>query len=219
MSEQRQTAYLELIQSLLNCPSGEEVGVLSAHQELIDEGLVQVMRAEAEKRAQQEPGYAGWLRNFASKVETVNYSLSRLQTKLAADTLLQQGFQQYLHSQYPLAFQSLQECLALYQEIGDKPGMATSWGQLGYIELNRGNSDEAEHLYRQSLAIKTELGDRSSMATSWGQLGYIELNRGNWDEAERLYRQYLEVMTELDDLSGMVTSWEVLGYIEQNRGN
>ena len=53
MDEARLNAYIQLIQELLTCPSGEETAILSNHPELIDEGLVQVMRAEAEKRVQQ----------------------------------------------------------------------------------------------------------------------------------------------------------------------
>jgi CHAT domain-containing protein len=47
MDEQRQQAYLNLIQSLLNCPSGEEAQILQANSELVDAGLVQVMLEEA----------------------------------------------------------------------------------------------------------------------------------------------------------------------------
>ena len=53
MEEQRLNAYIQLIQELLDCDSGEEVARLSQHPELLDEGLVQVMQAVADKRAQQ----------------------------------------------------------------------------------------------------------------------------------------------------------------------
>ncbi|MBD2668052.1 CHAT domain-containing protein [Arthrospira platensis FACHB-439] len=219
MDEQRVQAYLSLIQELLTCASGEEAARLRNHPELVDEGLVQVMRAVAEMMAEQGQGNAGWLRNFAGKIAAVDYELPRLDTKLAADALLQQGFQQYELSQYPQAWESLQQSLALYHEIGDKAGIAKSWGQLGSIQRNRGNWDEAERLYRQYLEVMTELGDRSGMASSWGVLGDIERNRGNWDEAERLYRQSLQLRTELGDRSGMATSWGLLGDIQRNRGN
>ncbi|KDR55004.1 CHAT domain-containing protein, partial [Limnospira platensis] len=98
-------------------------------------------------------------------------------------------------------------------------GMASCWGQLGDIQRNRGNWDEAERLYRQSLDLRTELGDRSGVASSWGQLGDIQRNRGNWDEAERLYLQCLELRTELGDRSGMASCWGQLGDIQRNRGN
>ncbi|NMG60751.1 tetratricopeptide repeat-containing protein, partial [Geitlerinema sp. P-1104] len=175
MDEQRVQAYLSLIQELLTCRSGQElVARLSNHRELVDEGLVQVMRAEADKRAQQGRGNVDWLRYFAGKIEAVNYELPRLETKSTADALLDQGFQQYQHSEYPQAWESLQQSLALYEEIGDKANIALCWGQLGSIQRNRGNWDEAERLYQQSLALRTELGDRFGMASSWELLGYIQ---------------------------------------------
>ncbi|ULB47711.1 tetratricopeptide repeat protein, partial [Limnospira fusiformis KN01] len=161
MDEQQVQAYLSLIQKLLNCDMGEEAAILRKHPELVDEGLVQVMRAEAEKRAQQGRGIAGWLRNFAGKLAAVNYEWLRLETKLTADALLRQGFQQYQHSEYSQAWESLQQSLALYEEIGDKARIALCWGVLGDIQKLRGNWDEAERLYQQYLEVMTELGDRA----------------------------------------------------------
>ena len=40
MDEERIGLYLDLIQKLLSCPDGEELGILQAHWELVDEGLV-----------------------------------------------------------------------------------------------------------------------------------------------------------------------------------
>ena len=56
MDEQQLQAYLSLIQELLTCASGEEAARLRKHPELVDEGLVQVMRAEAEKMAERGQG-------------------------------------------------------------------------------------------------------------------------------------------------------------------
>ncbi|MEG3941888.1 CHAT domain-containing protein [Microcoleus sp. S36b_A3] len=43
MNEEPHQAYLNLIESLLNCPNGEENQILQANSELVDAGLVQVM--------------------------------------------------------------------------------------------------------------------------------------------------------------------------------
>ncbi|MCF4965822.1 CHAT domain-containing protein [Nostoc sp. CMAA1605] len=67
MNEQRQQAYLNLIQTLLSCPSGEEAEILAANTELLDAGFLQVLAAEAEHYAQQgEENTANWLRNLAT---------------------------------------------------------------------------------------------------------------------------------------------------------
>ena len=46
MDEQRLQAYFNLIESLLNCPNGEENQILQANSEVVDAGLVQVMLEE-----------------------------------------------------------------------------------------------------------------------------------------------------------------------------
>ncbi len=42
MNEQRLQAYFQLIQNLLDCPSGEEPEILAANRELLDADFVQV---------------------------------------------------------------------------------------------------------------------------------------------------------------------------------
>jgi len=53
MNEARRQAYLNLIQSLLNCPSGEESQILEANSELVDAGLVQVMQLVVENQPER----------------------------------------------------------------------------------------------------------------------------------------------------------------------
>lgn len=53
MDEQRQEAYLNLIQSLLSCPSGEESKLLDSQYHLVDNGLVQIIEQVATILQQQ----------------------------------------------------------------------------------------------------------------------------------------------------------------------
>ncbi len=67
MNEQRLQAYNQLIQTLLDCPSGEEPEILAANTELLDADFVQVVVAAAEYFAQQgEENNAEWLINLAT---------------------------------------------------------------------------------------------------------------------------------------------------------
>ncbi|MEH2088832.1 MAG: hypothetical protein V7K61_19190, partial [Nostoc sp.] len=71
MNEQRLQAYNQLIQTLLDCPSGEEPEILAANTELLDADFVQVVVAAAEHFAQQgEENTAEWLRNLATSLTT-----------------------------------------------------------------------------------------------------------------------------------------------------
>lgn len=66
MDEQRLQAYLELIQQLLACPSGEESAILEANSELVDAQLVQVMEAVAQRMVEEgEENGAAFLRDVA----------------------------------------------------------------------------------------------------------------------------------------------------------
>jgi hypothetical protein len=53
-TEQRETAYLHLIDRLLACPNGQEPEVLDAQPDLIDAGLVQALVRVGTMMAHQE---------------------------------------------------------------------------------------------------------------------------------------------------------------------
>ncbi|MEQ9357049.1 hypothetical protein [Coleofasciculus chthonoplastes] len=53
MDEQRQQAYLTLINALLTCPSGEEGQTLQDNAELVDAGLLETMAQVAEVLAER----------------------------------------------------------------------------------------------------------------------------------------------------------------------
>jgi CHAT domain-containing protein len=69
MDELRRQAYLNLIESLLICPNGEENQILQANSELVDAGLVQVMQLAAEiKRQKGNENAADYLTNLADEL-------------------------------------------------------------------------------------------------------------------------------------------------------
>ncbi|MDB9312700.1 hypothetical protein PN462_06275 [Spirulina sp. CS-785/01] len=69
MNEQRLQAYLSLIQDLFSCPGGEEGQVFQDHQELIDEGFLQVCGQVAEGlQGEGRENEAAFLLNLAQQV-------------------------------------------------------------------------------------------------------------------------------------------------------
>jgi CHAT domain-containing protein/tetratricopeptide (TPR) repeat protein len=66
MNEQRQQAYLDLIERLLNCPSGEEPEILEANQDLLDADFLQMLEAAAEQ--QRDENVAKRLKNLANQL-------------------------------------------------------------------------------------------------------------------------------------------------------
>ncbi|MCG6134776.1 MAG: tetratricopeptide repeat protein, partial [Nostoc sp. LLA-1] len=69
MDEQRLQAYYQLIESLLNCPNGEEPEILAANTELLDAGFLQILKAVAQHFSQQgDKNTANWLKNLATEL-------------------------------------------------------------------------------------------------------------------------------------------------------
>jgi CHAT domain-containing protein len=96
MSEQRQQAYLQLIQDLLSCPDGEEPEILEANQDLVDAGLMQMIEQVVEAlHAGGEVDAADFLLNLASQLTqqlgltTSGFTSQPLTTNSHLDLLLQ----------------------------------------------------------------------------------------------------------------------------------
>jgi CHAT domain-containing protein/tetratricopeptide (TPR) repeat protein len=72
MDEQRIQAYLQLIDSLLNCPDGQQIELLKANHDLVDGGLLERMALVAADLAEKgNQNVADWLLNFASQLAEV----------------------------------------------------------------------------------------------------------------------------------------------------
>ncbi|WP_341731819.1 CHAT domain-containing protein [Microcoleus sp. EPA2] len=88
MDEQRQEAYLEIIDALLGCPSGEEPQVImAANPDFIDIGLVEVMKQVAAVCVQRgEQNTADFLTNVASQIAGALESLAAESTDKSGET-------------------------------------------------------------------------------------------------------------------------------------
>jgi tetratricopeptide (TPR) repeat protein len=72
MDEERIKAYLALIDQLISCPSGDEIGLLNDHIDLLDLGLIRTMELVAEKmREQENPDAAQFLQELATQLMTL----------------------------------------------------------------------------------------------------------------------------------------------------
>ena len=69
MDENRAQAYRQLIQTLLNCPNGEERQILEANLELVDSRFLQACEVVAKKLAETgQENQANFFRNLASQI-------------------------------------------------------------------------------------------------------------------------------------------------------
>jgi tetratricopeptide (TPR) repeat protein len=78
-----------------------------------------------------------------------------------------------------LALEYYHKSLEIYEEIGDKRGMAYSYNNIGYIHDNQGDIPLALEYYHKSLKIQEEIGDKRGMAYSLANICNLYLSRGS----------------------------------------
>ncbi len=209
MKSEPQPAYLNLINQLLTCPSGEEQEILNTHPELLDDGLVAAMLEKADNlREQGELNNANWLKDFAGLLGDF---LAGIALKPEADRLLEQGNQQYAISQVREALQSWEQALTIYRKIEDREGEANSLGNLGIAYDSLGQYQNAIDFHQQSLEIEREIGNRQGEAASLGNLGAAYDSLGQYQKAIDFHQQYLKIAREIGDRLGESISLNNLG--------
>ncbi|TAD97352.1 MAG: tetratricopeptide repeat protein [Oscillatoriales cyanobacterium] len=199
MNSERQQAYLNLINQLLNSPSGEEAEVLKTHPELLDDGLVVAMLEEADNlREQGKLNNANRLKDFARLLGKVDGDfLAGITLKAEANRLLKQGIQHHKLSQFREALQSWEQALTIYREIGYRQGEANSLGSLGIAYQSLGQFQKAIEFYEQSLEISREIKYRQGEAISLNNLGNALLKTNQLAEAETALRGSIKISETL----------------------
>ena len=213
MNSERQPAYLNPINQLLTCPSGEEAEILKTHPELLDDGLVAAMLMEADNlRGFGLLDNANRLMNCAGILIGMNNNSSVAVTREAeADRLFEQGNQQYDISQFREALQSCEQALTIYRKIGNPVGEANSLNGLGIAYKSLGEYNRAIDFYQQSLVIQRKIGNPVGEANSLGNLGNAYDSLGEYNRAIDFHEQSLVIQREIGDRAGESISLNNLG--------
>jgi predicted ATPase/uncharacterized protein HemY len=114
---------------------------------------------------------------------------------------------------YVAATSFLKESLVLFQELGDKHGIAFTLGNLGLLAKYEGDYEQASALCETSLALFRELGDRDRIAVALNHLGVIAHDQGNYERAKLLYGESLALKRELGDKGGVAYALHNLAFI------
>jgi predicted ATPase/DNA-binding SARP family transcriptional activator len=93
----------------------------------------------------------------------------------------------------------LEECLAIWRELGDPPGIGSTLNLLGDVALYRGDPGRAGELYIESLTIHQEREDRRAIAISLSNLGNVATARGDYATARTLLDECLDISRQLGD--------------------
>ncbi|HHJ11302.1 MAG TPA: tetratricopeptide repeat protein [Bacteroidetes bacterium] len=103
--------------------------------------------------------------------------------------------------------------LKIYQELGDKQGIANTLNNLGVLCRSKGDYSKALDYYNKSLELKKILEDKQGIANTLNNIGEIHKFRGEYPEAIRNYRESYTLKKELGDKKWMANTLNNLGEI------
>ena len=180
MNEVRRQAYLNLIESLLTCPSEEEIPILQANLELIDDNFAQFLRRDwaTQTLAKLQGGKAF---NRAIVLHDLNISFSNLR-------------QGSLASNLEVAIACLESGLTIVTREAylEKWGMFQNSLGIKYSDRIKGekseNLEQAIEAYLASLTVYTPSAFPFEWARSQNNLGIAYRNRIRGEKAENLER-------------------------------
>ncbi len=116
------------------------------------------------------------------------------------------------------ATKSYRQSVALYEEVGDRWGLARALANLGWMVEQLGRFSEARELCEKSLSVRQELGDRRGAADAMLNLSIVSWVQGRLDEAERLLRESIVIFQEYEDWVRMAHAVKTQGEVLVRRG-
>jgi len=142
--------------------------------------------------------------------------------KLIADALYNYAFSfdpGKWGEQVDLLEQILDRAMKLYEELGDRAGIANTHWALGNLAYGQVDYQRAVDWTTQSLAEARELGDDFLTGWSLFMRGGALARLGRWDEAVEPWREGLRLFVESGDLTGILFNLDGLADAAIARGD
>lgn len=98
---------------------------------------------------------------------------------------------------------TLEECLAYFRGVGDKPQIMACLNALGIASRFLGHEDKGEAYFRGQLELARELGNRHEEATALNNLSTALTTLEKLKESEEALRESLVLRRELNDEAGV----------------
>jgi tetratricopeptide (TPR) repeat protein len=83
------------------------------------------------------------------------------------------------------------------EELGDRAGLARSYGNQAVILSDWGKLKEAMDLHKKQEKISEELGDRAGLAVCWWNQGLIYNKKRNYKKQSQLWQKSIQMKKEI----------------------
>jgi non-specific serine/threonine protein kinase len=130
------------------------------------------------------------------------------------------GWLATFQDEYGAAKAMIEEGLALYRELGDKEGIASSIVYLGFVAVLGQRTDvPLASLLEEATGLKPELRDRRTVANLLVLEGLVALGRGDLEQAVALNEEGLALFREVSDVLGVVACLTNIGLMTLAQGD
>jgi predicted ATPase/DNA-binding SARP family transcriptional activator/DNA-binding CsgD family transcriptional regulator len=136
-----------------------------------------------------------------------------------AKALYEAGWIELFQGNYQRAIALLEGGLALFRELGDRRGVATSLVNLGFAALHQGDNERTTMLRQEIEPLRREPLERWTLAWLTTFLALAMSYEGDYERSAALAREALAIYRELGDRRGISLCHIDLGFIELIRGN
>ena len=148
----------------------------------------------------------GWLEGALAQRGNVP-ALIRAKALKGAGTLA------WAQENYPVAKQYFEECLALYESMGDTHGVANTLNNLGIVATRQGEYISAEDFTRRSIELHRLINNDYAVASGLTNLGVIAFDQGDYPTALPNFEQALTLMRRLERQQEVATILHNIGEI------
>jgi adenylate cyclase len=109
--------------------------------------------------------------------------------------------------------------MRLYEDVGDRSGMASVYANIGIVHLIRGETRTGIDDLHRALALYSELGDKRGIAAITGTIGSGLSALGEFDQALEHHLKALEIFEELGSRVGSANTLSNIGFLYQTMGD
>ncbi len=111
-----------------------------------------------------------------------------------------------------------EECLTIYEELGDERGLAATLVSMGRNAHYQGDHEQAASRLRRGLALWRELGDKRGIAIALGNLATLVWDQEDYAGARLLREESLTLFREVGDLRSVAFALGSLARVVRSQG-
>ena len=116
-------------------------------------------------------------------------------------------------SDYPRALDYFTKAVAIYEEIGDKYGVAANTGNIGNMYRLVSDYPRAMEYCSKALVINEEIGDKYGLAANTGNIGLIYHNLSDYPRALEFLNKALSISEEIGNKNGVAINTLNIGNV------